>query len=76
MAPFGSAAQSRHRYGGSMAGRNSVLGDFTVLLEAVEGLEEEQPGELRDAVEVAVEAGVLPHGVASRLDDGSQLCLR
>jgi hypothetical protein len=28
-----------------------------------------------DAVEIAVEAGVLTHGIASRLDDGSQLCL-
>ena len=40
------------------------LGDLAVLLEAVEGLEEEQPGELGDPVEVAVEAGVLAHGVA------------
>ena len=43
------------------------------LLQVVEELEEHDPGEHRQAVEVAVEALVLPHDVAGRLDEAAQL---
>jgi hypothetical protein len=38
----------------------------------VEELEEHDPGEHRQAVEVAVEALVLAHDVAGRLDEAAQ----
>ncbi len=49
------------------------LGDRAVLLVPVECSEEEEPGELRYAVEVAVEAGVLSHDVPGRLDGTGEL---
>ena len=63
----GSAAQSRHRYGllGSPAGIR--VRRPSRLLQPVERLEEQQPGELWDAVEIAVQPGVLTHDVARSL---------
>ena len=61
----------------SFDGRPEVpIGDLTVLLQPVEGLQEQQPGKLWDSVEVAVEPCVLAHRVPCRLDDGSQVSLR
>jgi hypothetical protein len=42
--------------------------DFPSFFARVKGLEEEQPRELGDAVQVAVEASVLAHDVASTFD--------
>jgi len=47
-----------------------------LLLAGVERLQEEEPGELRHAVEVAVQACVLAHDVAGRLDRGGEPRLR
>ena len=59
-----------------MAGRNSlpasaasVLAD---LLQVVEELQEHDPGEHRQAVEVAVQALVLAHDVAAGLDEAAE----
>ncbi len=49
------------------------LGDRAVLFVAVEGSEEEEPSELRYAIEVAVEAGVLSHDVSGRFDGTGEL---
>ena len=52
------------------------LDDLSLLLHAVEGLEEQQPRQLRDSVEVAIETGVLAHdpcGPWSMTDD-SRAC--
>ena len=46
---------------------------FLDLLQVVKELEEHDPGEHRQAVEVAVEPLVLPHDVAGRLDEAAEL---
>ena len=74
--PSGFAAQSRQRYGGSIAGRKRLARQlrflFANLLHVVEELQEHDPGEHRQPVEVAVEPLVLAHDVAARLHDGGK----
>ena len=69
--PSALAAQSRQRYGASMAGRNLLPAICAScsrdLLHVVEELEEHDPGEHRQPVEVAVEPLVLAHDVAADL---------
>ena len=71
------AAQSRQRYGASMAGRYFLPASFDfdllALLQVVEKLQEHDPGEHRQPVQVAVEAPVLPHDVAGGLDEAAEL---
>ena len=66
--PSGSAAQVRHR---SFCGNGravAVLHQLQLLVLVVDDLEEEHPAELRDALGIAIDAGVLAHDVLNGFD--------
>ncbi len=46
-----------------------VAGELHLFFQRVKHLEEQQPGELRDALGVAIDAAVLAHHVLDGLDD-------
>ena len=59
-----------------MAGRNFLPGErrllLALLLQVVEELQEHDPGEQRQAVEVAVQPLVLAHDVARGLEEAAE----
>jgi len=50
-----------------------VAGEFEFFLERVKHFEEQQPGELRDALGVAINAAVLAHDVLDGFDDAGEI---
>jgi hypothetical protein len=69
---FGSAAQLRQRMSSGW-GFVGVAGEFQLFFERVKHLEEQQPGELADALGVAIDAAVLAHDVLDGFDDGGEV---
>ncbi|MDT4839834.1 hypothetical protein FQZ97_736350 [compost metagenome] len=51
----------------------TVAREFKLFFQGVEDLEEQQPGELADALGVAVDADVLAHDVLDGFDDGGEV---
>ena len=74
--PCGLAAQSRQRYGGSIAGLELLPAELRFLLalqlQVIEELQEHDPGEQRQPVEVAVQPLVLAHDVAGGLEEAAE----
>ena len=50
-----------------------VAGEFEFFFQRVKHLEEQQPGELADALGVAIDAAVLAHDVLDGFDDGGEV---
>jgi hypothetical protein len=50
-----------------------VAGEFEFFFQRVKHLEEQQPGELADALGVAIHARVLAHDVLDGFDDGGEV---
>jgi hypothetical protein len=50
-----------------------VAGEFELFFERIKHLEEQQPGELADALGVAIDARVLAHDVLDGFDDGGEV---
>lgn len=50
-----------------------VAGEFQLFFERIKHLEEQQPGELADALGVAIHARVLAHDVLDGFDDGGEV---
>ena len=46
-----------------------VAGKFKFFFKGVEHFEEQEPGELRDSLRVAIDPAVLPHDVLDGFDD-------
>ena len=50
-----------------------VAGQFQFFFQRIEDFQEQQPGQLRDALRVAIHAGVLAHDVLDGFDDGGEV---
>ncbi len=50
-----------------------VPGEFEFFFQCIEHLEEQEPGELADALGIAIDAGVLAHDVLDGFDNGAEV---